>query len=614
VHELSYVTVVWSVIAAAAGLLGFTHAARWSLDRTARVDLTFSILAFAFVGVAVAEIGTMEARTPEAWSSWVRWCHLPLAIMIIAIVVFVRQCLGTGRAWLAALIIAARIVILAVNFGSDSSINFDRVETIEHIEFLGEPVTVVGDARTGDWQWLGTLASLLLAIFILDATIRLWKQGGRENRRRALVVGGGLLFYVTVAGLYVQMVIWGLVQLPLLITPCFTVPLLAMAYELSRDALHASALAREVDESHRRLEMAADAADLGFCEWDSRTKKMWATMRTREVFGLLTADAEDPGVWLARIHPEDAARVQSEMLAALETSGEYALEFRVCHPDRGVRWIDARGRTERATGENRTYIRGLVRDVTDQRAALHETQELRRELAHASRVSMLGQLASSLAHELSQPLGAILRNAEAAELLLAKPQPDLEELREIVADIYRDDQRAGAVIDRLRALLKRRQLEVLPIALGDLLADVGALLRADALSRHVALDWDIQPAVPPIAADRVHLSQVLINLIINGMDAVMHQDSPRRRVQVAARRAAGEAVEITVRDCGPGVPEDHLGRIFEPFFTTKSSGMGMGLSICRTIVDAHGGTLTARNDPAGGAIFTIRLSVAAGPA
>jgi PAS domain S-box-containing protein len=609
VTEISYVTVVWSMIAAAACLLGFTHVSRWALDRSSRVDLTFSVVAFAFVGVAIAEIGTMRAATPEAWGFWVKWCHLPLGIMIIAIVVFVRQFLGSGRAWLAAVLIATRLLILVINLGSDPNINFDRIDSVRHIEFLGETVTVVGEAVTGRWQPLGTIASFLLAVFVLDATVRVWRRGRPDDRRRALVVGGGLLFFVTLAAVYTQLVIWGFVRLPLLITPCFTVTLLAVAYELSRDALRASRLARELDESHRRLEMAVADADLGLCEWDKRTGTVWATQRARDIFGLRSEESADPLNWVLRIHADDAPMVQSEVLSSLERNGQFALEFRVLPKEGGERWVAARGSADRAAGGTER-VRGLVRDVSERRASLHETQELRRELAHASRVSVLGQLASSLAHELSQPLGAILRNTEAAELLLESPRPDLEELQEIVSDIKRDDQRAGAVIDRLRSLLKRRQLEVRPIAPGGLVTDVGGLLRADALSRQVALEWDVQPGLATISGDRVHLSQVLINLIINAMDAVMAREPSQRRVRVSARSADGRTLELEVRDSGPGVPEDSLERIFEPFFTTRAAGMGMGLSICRTIVDAHGGTLEARNGPAGGAIFTVRLPFA----
>jgi C4-dicarboxylate-specific signal transduction histidine kinase len=295
------------------------------------------------------------------------------------------------------------------------------------------------------------------------------------------------------------------------------------------------------------------------------------------------------------------------MEQALSSGSDYVIEFRVCLPAGGTRWVSARGRTELSEPDRRVVVRGVVRDVSALRREQHESQALRSELAHAGRVSMLGQLASSLAHELSQPLGAILRNVEVAELLLEDSRLDVEELKAIVRDIHRDDRRAGEVIDRLRMLLKRRELDLQPITIDTLVSDVTALVRTDAASRHVVVRQAAEPGLPMVAADRVHLSQVLINLIINGMDAVMTRPVPERWVAVQGRRVGADAVELSVIDSGPGVANEVLPRVFEPFFTTKEKGMGMGLSISRAIVEAHGGRLTVENLPGGGAAFRMQL-------
>ena len=605
--DLSSVTVVWSVISAAAFLLGLMQFSRWAADRQSSVDLTFSIVAFAFVAVAVAELHTMYAQSPVEWAALVKFIHLPLAVLIVGTVIFVRQYLRAGRVWLAGLVIILRILILAINAGADVNVNFERVDSLARIEFLGETISTVGESVTGRWQFLAALSNLLLIAFILDATISLWRRGGKESRRRAWVIGGGVLVFVGLAATNTQLVIFGVWNAPFLIAPCFTVTLLAMAYELSRDSLLASRLARDLDESRQRLELTAESADLGLCGWDSKSGKVWATQRALEIFGIPREKADSPDRWLAQCHPDDVERVKQEMQATLEHDREFNAEFRVCPPGRGTRWVAALGRSEHAIGSSRTRIHGVVRDVSERRQALHETQELRRELAHAGRVSVLGQLASSLAHELSQPLGAILRNAEAAEILLNSPRPDIEELKEIVADIHRDDRRAGEVIDRLRSLLKRRQMDAQSIAPDSMLNDVKALLRADAASRHVTIDWTVDPGLPAVFGDRVHLSQVLINLIFNAMDAVMVRALPQRRVAVHARHGPLGAIEIAVRDSGPGIPAELMARIFDPFFTTKAAGMGMGLSVCRTILDAHGGSLTVENAHDGGAIFRVRL-------
>ena len=242
---------------------------------------------------------------------------------------------------------------------------------------------------------------------------------------------------------------------------------------------------------------------------------------------------------------------------------------------------------------------------------LERTRQHQAELAHVARVSNMGQLASSLAHELNQPLGAILRNAEAAELFLQDPSPDLDEVRAILADIRRDDQRAGAVIDRMRALMKRRPEERRSLDLNLLAGEVVALVRPDAEMRRVRLGLETSPTLPPVQGDRVQLQQVLLNLLLNAVDAL--SDHPAESPLVTVRtRPADTMVEITVSDNGHGIAPDNLVRVFEPFYTSKPHGLLIGLAISRGIVEAHGGRLWAENDPGGGARFTFSLPVTEG--
>ncbi len=255
-------------------------------------------------------------------------------------------------------------------------------------------------------------------------------------------------------------------------------------------------------------------------------------------------------------------------------------------------------------------IAGLLAQRTRRRSAEAEVATQRAELAHVSRVSTVGQLASALAHELNQPLGAILRNAEAAELFLQQPQPNLEELRAIVADIRQDDQRAGAVIERMRALLKRRNLELKLLNLCDVLKETIAVVAPDAQARQVNLSLDTPPHPLLVRGDRVQIQQVVLNLILNGMDAMNGSPGAERLVVVEARAASPEWVEVDVKDSGTGLPPEGPSRIFNPFFTTKANGMGMGLAISRTIIEAHGGKIQAANNADKGC--TVRFTLPAG--
>ena len=220
---------------------------------------------------------------------------------------------------------------------------------------------------------------------------------------------------------------------------------------------------------------------------------------------------------------------------------------------------------------------------------------------------MLGQLASALAHELSQPLGAILRNTEAAELFLAHKPPDLEELRSILVDIRHDDQRAGQVIERLRALLKRRSFNPSKLSVHALLDNVRALTSVDSTRRRTKLEITVPPELPQVLGDQVHVQQVLLNLVLNAMDAVEDLPPNRRQVTVTVARNEKDEAEFAVRDLGPGIGGEQLARLFEPFFTTKAHGMGIGLSISRTIIEAHGGRIWAENNAGEGATFRFTL-------
>ena len=365
----------------------------------------------------------------------------------------------------------------------------------------------------------------------------------------------------------------------------------------------------ELRESEERLLLAAEAAHLGVWIRDLTRNDIWATDSWRALFGFTKSERLDLDGILLRLHPDDREMVQCTLASALEGDGRYEMDYRVVLPGGQIRWIASRGRAQFNGAGTPILVRGVSLDVTERRKTEREAHLLRQEVAHVGRVSMMGQLASALAHGISQPLSAILRNAEAAELFMQSASPDLDEIRASLADIIKNDQRAGAVIDRMRALLKRHELEVIRLDVGDVIGDVVALMRADAVSRHVKLEVDTAGDLPPVRGDRVHLQQVLLNLILNGMDA-LNDATQDRRVTVTARPNMERTVEIAVSDTGPGIAAGKLGNVFDPFFTTKPDGMGMGLPISRTIIEAHGGRLWAENNDGAGATFRFTLNTA----
>ena len=253
----------------------------------------------------------------------------------------------------------------------------------------------------------------------------------------------------------------------------------------------------------------------------------------------------------------------------------------------------------------------LTRDITKSKVDEGERAHLLHELAHLSRIMTMNELSTSLAHEINQPLGAILRNAEAAELFLQASSPDLEEVRAILADIRKDDQRAGAVIDRMRSLLKQREVEHTLLDLNLLAGEIITLVIPEANSRKVRLALEPVSSLPPVWGDRVQLQQVLLNLLLNAMDAMNDSAPDGRRITVRVQ-ARGSQVKIVVSDTGHGIPADKLSQVFKAFFSTKPNGLGMGLAISHSIIEAHGGSIRAKNNEAGGATFTITLTAAEG--
>ena len=252
----------------------------------------------------------------------------------------------------------------------------------------------------------------------------------------------------------------------------------------------------------------------------------------------------------------------------------------------------------------------MARELIHSARAKVQVAQLHSEIAQLGRVGIMGQLATGLAHELAQPLTASLVNIETAQIHLRRSNPDLQELRAIVDDIHGDWQRTGDVLDRMRKLIQRQAVDKQAVAIHDVVRDVTALLHSEAIARHVELAVNVDPELPPALGDRVQLSQVLLNLLVNSMDA-MNGQTRAKRVQVDAKPAASGTLEIVVTDSGPGISTKKLEDIFNPLYTTKTGSLGLGLALSRTIVEAHGGHLWAENLPApGGARMTLTLPTA----
>lgn len=380
-----------------------------------------------------------------------------------------------------------------------------------------------------------------------------------------------------------------------------------MAEALQKDHEEITRVGESLRESEGRLRFLLETTNA--IPWEADARSWRFTYVGPQAVNLLGYPLErwrEEDFWRSHLHPDDREYAAEFCLKSSRSLKDYDFEYRMITADGRAVWIHDVVSVVSVNGEPET-LRGFMVDITRRKQAEFEAARQRAEVAHIGRVSTAGELAASMAHELNQPLGAILSNAEAAEMFLNQEPPALGEVREILADIRKDDQRAGDVIHRMRALLRRHEMETELLDINGLAEEAVKLVYADAVLRRTELSVGLASGLPPVKGDRVHLQQVLLNLILNGMEAMATIPPGQRELVVRTEQGENGTVKIAVSDSGPGIPPDKLPKLFEPFFTTKKEGLGMGLSIARTIVEAHRGQIWAKSNSGVGATFYVTL-------
>jgi PAS domain S-box-containing protein len=362
-----------------------------------------------------------------------------------------------------------------------------------------------------------------------------------------------------------------------------------------------------VRDSEERMNLATTSANLGLWHWDSGSNRVWASEICRRILGLGSRVELAPETILRLVHREDLTTAVASP-AQQASDGELdESEHHFLRPDGSERWVRATGRTKLDASGRPTQMTGVVVDVTQERAAERESTNLRQELMHLTRVATLGELSGAMAHELNQPLTAILSNAAAAKLSLEDQEGDV---RDILTDIETEATRAGSIIRHLRTLFVKAEAQVHPLDLNEVASEVLKLIHSDLVSRGINVSTRLAMELPRVQGDRVQLQQVLLNLIFNACDAMAENKPGERDLTVVTAPDGRNTALISIADRGAGIKPDLLGQLFKPFVTTKSRGLGIGLSICRSIVEGHGGRLWAVNNTERGATFCIALPTA----
>ena len=389
---------------------------------------------------------------------------------------------------------------------------------------------------------------------------------------------------------------------------------------LTQIATHIAGIAIErqrVQETLRerdaRINLAAESADLAFWVIYPEQNTAWMSDKGRKIYGFDSKLPLTRDLICSRVHPDERAALHAAFDRACASHGIFESEHRLVLPYGKVRWVIVRGRCLEDEHGSLLELIGVTIDVSAQKQSDLQLQIQREEMAHLNRVALMGEMTASVAHELNQPLTAIANNAAAARRFLKRGNIDPVLLQQLLQDMVADSQRAGEVIRGIRALVRKDKSVVRSVLnLNAVIADTLRLVGSDVLLRESVVTTEMDHNLPQVEAAPVQIQQVLLNLIMNALDAVEALPPVERRILVSTRSLNGESAEVSVRDFGAGLPKDRPEKVFDHFFSTKQTGMGMGLTIVRSIIEMHGGTISAENAPDRGARFFFRLPAARG--
>jgi PAS domain S-box-containing protein len=378
-----------------------------------------------------------------------------------------------------------------------------------------------------------------------------------------------------------------------------------------RYAIERRRAAEAMAASEQRLALAVDAAQMGIFDRDLVTGKLAWSHHHARLFGMTPEEFGGTfEAFVACLHPDDRAGTIAKLERSLASSEDYHHEYRVVWADGSEHWIESRGRVFDDEQGRPARTMGTVVDITQRKAAEEAARTRDAELAHLSRVSTMGQMASGLAHELNQPLAAILNYASVSLRQIESKQGSSAAALTAVQEVMNETRRAGAIISRMRSFVRKQLPQTIPLDINELVRESVGMLEFELRHQRLRPCLELTPNLPRVLGDAVQIEQVLVNLLFNALESVGGARSERDALTArTAPHDDGQSVQVSIIDTGPGISPASMARLFEPFFTTKPKGMGMGLNISRSIIESLGGRLTAAPNPGRGMCFSFTVPV-----
>jgi PAS domain S-box-containing protein len=605
VCTMNWVTVTWSMNAGACLTLAAFYGVVWCKQRENRVYLLFSCSAVAAAVISAFELRMLNATTVQQYELLMRWIHVPVWVLTVSFVAFVRLYLHAGRPWLAWSIYALRTLVLILNFIFPVSINFNTLTGVRHFAWGGDIISVpVGIPNP--WGLLSQITLLLLLIFSIDATITVWR---RRDRRRALLVGGSMVFGAILAW-HVPMVIWGIIEAPFFLAFTYTGVVAAMGYELSRDMARAARLTCELEVSEKRFSLAADSSNVGMWEWDLEKDEIWVSPTRRAQLGFPASGRITFDELISRWHEGDRDKARQAVNEAIQHGKDYEAEFRVVRADGSMQWVSARGRVQVDEHGKPKRLTGISLDITarkeaevlaqQQRGELERLRQqktafLEREVAERARlerevIESCAREQRRIAYDLHDGVGQQLVSIAVSAKLLE------EELR---PNRPTEAKKASAIVRIANEAARQARLTARSLEGADGVGDLKMALESLAvnMSQNCRVRSTVEansaslPVSAPVAAQLYRIAQEAVR------NAVEHGAAREVLIQLTFGH---RDMLLTIQDDGEG-------------FNTKTNGHGMGLRIMRYRAQSIGGSCEVDTGPDRGTIVYCRVPMEAQP-